>query len=193
MNITARSILTNPFFIGSSILGVSGVTATIIHAKTRPKTQEELAYKTMLEENAEAERKRQHDLEMAKIQADKDLQIAKEKERTEREKNEAESNERIKREQREWEKVAPKEWWDREIAQINANAAIKASERELESKKDIAKIQADGQKAAAEAQAQAVKDREYYDYLKHDSQVSAQSNMVSSIADGLATMVGSKN
>lgn len=193
MNTTARNILVNPFFIGSSILGVSGVTATIIYAKTRPKTKEELAYKTMLEENAEAERKRQHDLEMAKIQADKDLAIAKEKERTEREKNESEKDLIKTREQRAWEKEAPKEWWEREIAQINANATSKASERELQTRKDIARIQADSQKAAAEAQAQAAKDREYYDYLKRDSQFSAQSNMVSSIADGLATMVGKNN
>jgi hypothetical protein len=87
---------------------------------------------------------------------------------------------------------APKEWWEREIARINATAATKASEREFQSRKDIAKIQADGQKAAAEVQAQAIKDREYYDYLKRDSQFSAQSNMVSSIADGIANMVGSK-
>lgn len=189
MNATARNILTNPFFIGSSILGVSGVTAAIVYAKNRPKTPEELSYKTMLEQNAEAERKRQHELAMAKIQADKELEEAKEKERTERAKNENEHELTKIREKRAWEKEAPKEWWEREIAQINATAANKASEREFQSRKELAKIQADGQKAAAEAQAQAIKDSKYYDYLKHDSQFSAQSSMVSSIADGLANMV----
>lgn len=193
MNPTAQNIITNPFFIGSSILGVSGVTAAVIYAKNRPKTKEELAYKTMLEQNAEAERKRQHDLEMARIQADKELEEAKAKERTERAKADAEKELVKIREQREWEKIAPKEWWEREIAQINANATKSASERELQTRKDIARIQADSQKAAAEAQAQASKDREYYEYLKRDSQFAAQTNMVSSIAGGLASMVGGKS
>lgn len=199
MNATVKNILTSPITIGSTILGLGIAAGAFIWGKKRPKTEAEIELMKMKEINAEAERQRQHELSVERIKAKQALDAVEAEEATKRAaKHEEEVTKRAEtqlaelKERHEWEKTAPQGYWELEIAKANAAKEKAAVEKEHDTQREIARLQAEAARYSADANARAIKEREYYGYKRQESADSANSANVAAIANGIAQMVTGK-
>lgn len=199
MNATVKNILTNPITIGSAILSVGIAAGAFIWGKKRPKTDAEIELLKIKEINAETERQRQHELSIQRIKAKQALDEIEAQEKTKREaKAQEERTHQIDleiqklKEKREWEKNAPAGYWELEIAKANAAKEQAAVNKEHDTQREIARLQAEAARYSAEANARAAKEREYYGYKRQESADSANSANVQAIANGIAQMVTGK-
>lgn len=199
MNAMLKSILTNPFVIGGTAVGAGITAGAIIYAKNRPKTDAEIELEKQKEANAEAERQRQHERDMEKIKAKQAADEVESQEQTKRDaKKQEERTKQLEleiqklKDQREWEKVAPEGYWQLKIAEANASGIKATAEKEASLQRDIAKMQADSAKYAADRNAQAIKDREHYSYLRQESNNQAASQNMQTMFGSLASMVTGK-
>ena len=204
MSSTFKSIITNPFVIGGTTLGVCGITAAVIYSKNRPKTDAEVALERDKEANLtqlklkEMENKRAMD-EFKEIEETK-RQAKEQEERTkrlelemERERQKAIENEK----QRAWEKDmainASPDYWQAQKAKNIAVEQSKLAEKELENRERIARIQADADKSAAEANAKAVREASYIDLRRQESTDRRETAKVQAITQGLASVINGRN
>lgn len=200
MNSTFKSVITNPIVIGGGLAGLGIVTASIIHACTRAKTPEELALEKEKEDNREAKERRQFELKVEEAKAsvakhELDLKAEaerQEKYRQEKARQEAEQYQREK-ELREWEKSAPAGYWELKIAEANGKRQREAADREADTQLNIARINAEATKAAAEAQAEAAKNRDHYAYLTQSSKNTTNASMMQSFMDGVSNVARGTN
>ena len=199
MNLTVKHIITSPVTIGSAILGVGIAVGAFIWGKKRPKTDAEIELLKMKEANAETERQRQHEISIERIKAKQALDAIEAEESTKRAaKHEEEVTKRAEtqlqelKERHEWEKNAPQGYWELEIAKANAAKEKAAIDKEHDTQREIARLQAEAAKYSAEANARATKEREYYGYKRQESADSANSANVQAIANGIAQMVTGK-
>lgn len=199
MNATLKNILTSPITIGSTILGLGIAAGAFIWGKKRPKTEAEIELEKIKEKNAEAEREREHQREIERIKAKQALDEIEAQEKTKRDaKSQEERTRQIEldiqrvKEQREWEKSAPAGYWELEIAKANAAKEKEAADKEHDTQREIARLQAEAARYSAEANARAIKEREYYGYKRQESADSANSANVQAIANGIAQMVTGK-
>ena len=196
MNATLKSILTNPFVIGGTALGVGVTAGAVIYAKHRPKTDAEIELEKIKEKNAEMEREREHQRELEKLRIKAAQDEIDAQERTKRLAKEAE--ERTKqiekqladaKELREYEKSMPQGYWDAKIAKSRADAEEAAHKRESDTQKEIARLQAEAARYSADANARAIEKREYYDYRKMESANNAEAAKTQALYGGIANIV----
>ena len=200
MNETLKKIITNPFVIGGTMLGLGGIGAATIWAFRRPKTDAEIELEKTKEANAEAARQRAHELELEKIKNRQTLDEIEAQEATKREaKKQEELTERARiqlkadEEQREYERTAPQGYWELQIAKAKAAGEEAAAKKEADIQREIARLQAESAKYTADANARAIKDREYYSYRRAESNNNADAAKVQSMFGSLATMVTGTN
>lgn len=199
MNSKIVELLTNPFVIGGTALGTGIVTGAVIYAKKRPKTDKEIELLKLKEQNAEEERKRKADIRLKEIEAKKAVDEveakARQEEITKREQIAFEKMKEMNAEaqrKRDWEKDMPAEYWQYKSSEARAAGEEAAAKRTADLQRDIARMQADSAKYAADRNAEANKDREYYSYLKQDSNNQAASQNMQTMFGSLASMVTGK-
>ena len=200
MNDTLKNIITNPFVIGGTALGAGAVTAAVIYAKKRPKTDAEIALEKEKEANAQALKLRELEIKksMDELAASEETkrQAKEQEERTKRAQIELEKlKEENAEAERQWtrEKDAPQGYWDREIARVKADKEQAAMEKELETQKEIARLQADAVKSEAEANAKAAKEAAWRDIRRQESSDRMEAAKVQAITNGIAAVVTGKN
>lgn len=191
-----KSIITNPVVIGGGLLGGGILAGAIIWAKNRPKTEDEIALAKVKEANEESERIRQHELELAQIRSKQALDEFEAEEQTKRDAKREE--ERTKQRQidlekakaqieeakalRDWEKnEAPADYW-----------RLKAVEKESATQIEIAKLQAESAKHAADAQARSTRDRYDYDYRIRSAASAAESAKWQAAGDIIQTAISGR-
>lgn len=199
MNATLKNILTSPFTIGGTILGIGITVSSVIYAKNRPKTDAEIELAKIKEANAEAQREREHNYSIEKIRSRQALDEIEAQEKTKRLAKEqeeltkrAETKLQELKEQHEWEKTAPQGYWELKIAEAKAAGEKAAFEKEHDTQREIARLQAEAARYSAEANARAAKEHEYYAFKRQESADNAEMNKVQAIATGVASMVTGK-
>lgn len=196
MNATLKNIITNPFVIGGATLGLGVTAGAVIYAKHRPKTEAEIELEKIKERNAEAERERQHQRDLEKIKAKAVQDEIEAQEHTKREATKQEERtkqieleiQKIK-EQREWEKTAPQGYWDLKIAEARANGEKVAAEKEHETQREIARLQAEAARYSADRNATALEKRELYDWKKVEAINNADAAKTQALYGGIASIV----
>lgn len=199
MNDTLKNILTSPMTIGGTVLGLGIAVGALIYAKNRPKTEGEIELAKIREANAEAQRERDHSYNMEKVHSQQALDEVEAQEKTKRDaKAQEERTKQLEleiqkiKEQHEWEKTAPQGYWDLKIAEAKAAGDKAAADKEHDTQREIARLQAEAARYSAEANARATKEREYYAYKRQESADNAEMNKVQAIATGVASMVTGK-
>lgn len=196
MNATLKNILTNPFVIGGTALGIGVTAGAVIYSKHRPKTDAEVELEKIKERNAEAEREREHQREIERIKAKQAQDAIKAEEETKRKAKDAE--ERTKqieldiqkiREEREWQMKAPQGYWDLKKAEAIASGEKAAAEKESETQREIARLQVEAAKYSADAQTKAAEKREYYSFRRQESANNADAAKTQALYGGIASIV----
>ena len=200
MNATLKSIITNPFVIGGTIAVAGAVTAAVIYAKKRPKTDAEIA----LEKEKELH---EQELRLKEVEAKRALEEVEKQEETKRQaKAEEESTKRVDSELqlvkeknaeaarvREWEKNMPDAYWHYKEAEAVAAKQASLAEKELNNQKEIARIQADAVKSEAEANARAAKDAALMGLRRQESADRADTAKWQAVANAASSMVTGRN
>lgn len=196
MNITLKNIITNPFVIGGTALGIGVTAGAVIYAKHRPKTDAEIELEKIKEKNAEAEREREHEREIERIKAKQAQDAINAEEETKRKaKADEERTRQIEldlvkiREEREWQKNAPQGYWELKKAEATASGERAVAAKEAETQREIARLQAEAARYSAEAQAKAAKEREYYSFRRQESANNADAAKTQALYGGIASIV----
>ena len=196
MNATLKNLITNPFVIGGTALGIGVTAGAVIYAKHRPKTDAEGELEKIKEKNAEAEREREHQREIERIKAKQAQDAIDAEEETKRKAKAAEERtkqieldiQKIK-EEREWQKTAPQGYWDLKVAEARAASEKAAADREHDTQREIAKLQAEAARYSADAQAKAAEKREYYSFRREESAHNADAAKTQALYGGIANIV----